>query len=516
MSFGGRQSFGRGRGGPTPSRKKKKAPTYSFPILNSEDIVECMSELGIEMVEKDVTHPKQVAVQEVYTKLTEYCMGVTAEELSQGKFAGLSALSYPELHEQSVPKISFWRTVSKLMSAAQVPDFSFMHDVIKPNGERYVRNLSAIINFAKFREERVQHYTEMTASTEALMEEKQQLLREQAKLQDKIASMKEQQEKDKQEIVDIEIENVELSEKVGQVSDKEGQLKHDVGKLANEIKAVQSNVQATKFKILGAREECEQLQNQVISSPDRIKGELAEMQQRVINQRKEFSAESMKLKEEEAKQATVAKLTEDMDKIMGLLDTANGSIAAFKVAKKARQAAEKTIKESEGEEKELKAREANQENAASSLREKLKKARQDRMAKEAASQQCLEEAQRDYQELLQNRTVSQKEKDRLNSEIRRLKEETGMMQVRFEDEKEQAIGMFKKLENSVGNYHKRLFADKTNGNNSADFSSFSSLGKSQQKQFARYDSMDSDSDIDSEGVGQKVSPLKFDKVHPAM
>ena len=90
------------------------------------------------------------------------------------------------------------------------------------------------------------------------------------------------------------------------------------------------------------------------------------------------------------------------------------------------------------------------------------------------------------------------------------------MQVRFEDEKEQAIGMFKKLENSVGNYHKRLFADKTNGNNSADFSSFSSLGKSQQKQFARYDSMDSDSDIDSEGVGQKVSPLKFDKVHPAM
>ena len=90
MSFGGRQSFGRGRGGPTPSRKKKKAPTYSFPILTGEDIVECMGELGIEMEEKDVTHPKQVAVQEVYTKLAEYCMGVTAEELNQGKFEGLS------------------------------------------------------------------------------------------------------------------------------------------------------------------------------------------------------------------------------------------------------------------------------------------------------------------------------------------------------------------------------------------------------------------------------------------
>ena len=60
MSFGGRQSFGGGRashrGRPTPHRKKK--PTYSFPILNAEEIVACMSELGIELTEQEVINPK--------------------------------------------------------------------------------------------------------------------------------------------------------------------------------------------------------------------------------------------------------------------------------------------------------------------------------------------------------------------------------------------------------------------------------------------------------------------------
>ena len=40
-----------------------------------------------------------------------------------------------------------------------------MRDLIKPDPKRLVRNLSAIINFAKYREERVGVYTELTRRT---------------------------------------------------------------------------------------------------------------------------------------------------------------------------------------------------------------------------------------------------------------------------------------------------------------------------------------------------------------
>ena len=54
--------------------------------------------------------------------------------MSQGKFEGLAALSFPELHERSVPEIAYWRTINKLMSSAQVPDFSFLMDCVNQLG----------------------------------------------------------------------------------------------------------------------------------------------------------------------------------------------------------------------------------------------------------------------------------------------------------------------------------------------------------------------------------------------
>ena len=42
-------------------------------------------------------------------QLTEVCAGISREELNQPAFAGLSVLSYPELHEDSIPHINNFR-----------------------------------------------------------------------------------------------------------------------------------------------------------------------------------------------------------------------------------------------------------------------------------------------------------------------------------------------------------------------------------------------------------------------
>ena len=50
-----------------------------------------------------------------------------------------------------------------------------MQDICKPEPLRLRRNLSAIINFAKFREEKLVPYTEMQEQTISLLEETEQL-----------------------------------------------------------------------------------------------------------------------------------------------------------------------------------------------------------------------------------------------------------------------------------------------------------------------------------------------------
>ena len=118
---------------------------------------------------------------------------------------------------------------------------------------------------------------------------------------------------------------------------------------------------------------------------------------------------------------------------------------------------EKLVKENDAEVKELIEMEENAENQVSSLKEKLRKSQRDRKMKEAASEQCLAEAQLEYEELLKNRTVSGREKDILADEIRTVQEQTGIIALKFEEEKAQATKLFQKLETSVHNYHDRLF-----------------------------------------------------------
>ena len=51
-----------------------------------------------------------------------------------------------------------------------------MQDLSTPDSNRLRRNLSAVINFAKFREEKLQPYIEMQEQTASLLEEGEQLM----------------------------------------------------------------------------------------------------------------------------------------------------------------------------------------------------------------------------------------------------------------------------------------------------------------------------------------------------
>ena len=54
-------------------------------------------------------------IRPVYESLCELCVGLTKEDMNQPKFAGLEALSYPDLHESSIPNLAFFPLCSKIL-----------------------------------------------------------------------------------------------------------------------------------------------------------------------------------------------------------------------------------------------------------------------------------------------------------------------------------------------------------------------------------------------------------------
>jgi kinetochore protein Nuf2 len=82
---------------------------YSFPLLGDADILQCMSDLEISLSQEELKAVPKESVRRVLEQLIDMCTGITKEEMNQPAFAGLSALSYPELHDDSIPTLAFFR-----------------------------------------------------------------------------------------------------------------------------------------------------------------------------------------------------------------------------------------------------------------------------------------------------------------------------------------------------------------------------------------------------------------------
>lgn len=48
--------------------------------------------------------------------------GITKEEMAQPAFQGLAALNFPELHEESIPELNFFRACHKMMTVGWLID----------------------------------------------------------------------------------------------------------------------------------------------------------------------------------------------------------------------------------------------------------------------------------------------------------------------------------------------------------------------------------------------------------
>ena len=63
---------------------------YSFPILQNREVLLCLNELSIEVVEDDLVHPTPGKVQHVYSQLIELLLNQRREDMMQPAFSGMA------------------------------------------------------------------------------------------------------------------------------------------------------------------------------------------------------------------------------------------------------------------------------------------------------------------------------------------------------------------------------------------------------------------------------------------
>lgn len=84
---------------------------FRFPILKNINIVQTLNECNIPFNLEDLQKPHPTTIRMVYETFVTLLMGITKENLQQPQFNALSQLSFPELHEEAIPELAFYRNM---------------------------------------------------------------------------------------------------------------------------------------------------------------------------------------------------------------------------------------------------------------------------------------------------------------------------------------------------------------------------------------------------------------------
>ncbi|KAH9265682.1 hypothetical protein BASA84_001490 [Batrachochytrium salamandrivorans] len=150
----------------------------SFPILGLQTIRDCLNGLDMTVTVDDLSKPTPHKMLEIYESLTVLLQGVSSEQFAQPSFAILELLEYPDVHKDSLGLVAFYRHLYR---------------------DRVQAILSGVINFCKFREERMEVFQECCTKSTQLTEERLALERRNAELTDLVNQIKQRRTQDQPE-----------------------------------------------------------------------------------------------------------------------------------------------------------------------------------------------------------------------------------------------------------------------------------------------------------------------------
>ena len=142
------------------------------------------------------------------------------------------------------------RLVVRAEDSPEVPEF--LKDLMKPEYTRTRRNISAVINFAKFREEKVADYEETQAEHDAADKRLADAKKRNAELKAEIARIQAERDEEKDSVERQKALRDEWAAKAKDAEAERNVVAEQKAAVEQALAAVKANEDATKAKVLEA------------------------------------------------------------------------------------------------------------------------------------------------------------------------------------------------------------------------------------------------------------------------
>ncbi|KAJ1625477.1 Nuf2 family-domain-containing protein [Pavlovales sp. CCMP2436] len=426
---------------------------YSFPILEEADILLCLRELGVNVSEADLVNPTPQVVHSIFCHFIDILMNVTRDDLMQAQFT--STLEHPELHEDSIPMSTFLRSCHKLLRTVGISDFT-LKDVLYPERARLRRNFSAVINFAKFREDRMERYQDFTNESEGFILQKAALEAENNKLIAEIRAINAQRASEEPRVAELEAENSQLVAHIAELNQQQAGMKEVAQSLKHKWQEIGDQISETKYTLLSAKQENDSLRAQIVPSPEKLKQALTNLAESIEHEKENIGKCHDKLRRHALTSKSLTHAERDVKKVLTLVEETELEEARVDKMGKEHDDCRAHLKGNDAALHDSTFKEHQLKRQIGSIQERTTRMHKQHNSRKEAAAEAMQTAQKEWQEVEAERQATDESLGASELQLRAESEKMQRLRAQHESEMAHISGKRDKLEQQVHGYHSQI------------------------------------------------------------
>ncbi|KAL8678203.1 MAG: hypothetical protein Q9186_005420 [Xanthomendoza sp. 1 TL-2023] len=268
--------------------KQQQNDNDAFMRLPDEEIVGCITEIGVPFSLTDLQKPNPQLIQRVFEWFAELLTNTTRETVEPAMRAAAEDICGE--HIEVVPAdtrnlMGFYVSLRRLLFECGITDFTFS-DLLKPTHERLPRIFSYIINFVRFRESQTATVDEHFSKSETTKARIETLYLENQDMEARLDEMRRERKSMATLAKEKNERNEGLKARLLELKSVQGQITERLEKLKNEKGGLSNQLEEKTEKCVSVRQESEKLRPYVLQSPAALQSSLTELSENLAKDRK--------------------------------------------------------------------------------------------------------------------------------------------------------------------------------------------------------------------------------------
>lgn len=269
------------------NKRRQEVHTDRFPILDIPELSLCLKSCNLNAPEEDLFKPSAIFVQSLFLQIIDIFLSIPSNKLRLRQKQVLNNEERDEF-EDSLSLTILQNILYKFFVDCGVYDF-IITDLIKPESSRIKRLLSAVVNFARFREEHLYDNEDIIQENNLKLDKYSKVLNQNKNFIKNIEILEKNNNKINVNLNQLNEHNFKVEQELKDLKKIQENLTLEHFNYKSEKQKLIQNLEDLNYLLLESRKELEKLKKYISESPEILNKIINDMNNSLIADSKTLS-----------------------------------------------------------------------------------------------------------------------------------------------------------------------------------------------------------------------------------